>query len=196
MGKKIREFISKKGYHRVFLLSALFFLLVWLYPVHMNNIVLWMDTSEETEARVNMHLEWDDGDGYVAEHVTDNAIVSQEIFVRIPRTAKKNAKQYRLSFQGLENDMTVYAIKLNADAISIEEFMNWIKDTENVIASVKDGHLVLEVTGEEPMIEFNEQFTRAVRVQWHLATKTRLWLSLLGIIGMIWGLLYVRIGNE
>ena len=70
---------------KVWIAALIFFAVVWLYPVHMKNIVLCMDTSEETEAMVVSRLFWDAGGGFSEERLSENAIVAQEIFVRVPR---------------------------------------------------------------------------------------------------------------
>lgn len=177
---------------KVCIAALIFFAVVWLYPVHMKNIVLWMDTSEETEAMVVSRLFWDAGEGYSEERLSENAIVAQEIFVRVPRRAMKEAKQYRLTLQNEEKDITIYKIRLNGDEISAEKFLSYVESTENLELEQQGEYLVAHVQGTDPTMTFDTNFTNLVKRKWHMANVTRLWLSIAGAIATIWGLIYVK----
>ena len=181
---------------KVCIAALIFFVVVWLYPVHMKNIVLWMDTSEETEAVVVSRLFWDAGEGYSEERLSENAIVAQEIFVRVPRRAMKEAKQYRLTLQNEEKDITIYKIRLNGDEISAEKFLSYVESTENLELEQQGEYLVAHVQGTDPTMTFDTNFTNLVKRKWHMANVTRLWLSIAGAIATIWGLIYVKMEDE
>ena len=181
---------------KVCIAALIFFAVVWLYPVHMKNIVLWMDTSEETEAMVVSRLFWDAGEGYSEERLSENAIVAQEIFVRVPRRAMKEAKQYRLTLQNEEKDITIYKIRLNGDEISAEKFLSYVESTENLELEQQGEYLVAHVQGTDPTMTFDTNFTNLVKRKWHMANVTRLWLSIAGAIATIWGLIYVKMEDE
>lgn len=181
---------------KVWIAALIFFAVVWLYPVHMKNIVLWMDTSEETEAMVVSRLFWDAGEGYSEERLSENAIVAQEIFVRVPRRAMKESKQYRLTLQNEEKDITIYKIRLNGDEISAEKFLSYVESTENLELEQQGEYLVAHVQGTDPTMTFDTNFTNLVKRKWHMANVTRLWLSLAGAIATIWGLIYVKMEDK
>lgn len=186
----------KKKSVKLTIAFLIFLAIVWIYPVHMKNIVLWMNTTEDTEAYVVTRLMWDDGTGYATERISENAIVSQEVFVRIPRAAKKNAVQYRLIFQNEDKDITISEITLNAASILPEQFLKCVDSTENMELNLENGVIKLRVSGENPVITFNDEFTRLVKRSWHMANNTRLWLTLFGTIGFVWGLIYVKMEDE
>ncbi len=181
---------------KVWIAALIFFAVVWLYPVHMKNIVLWMDTSEETEAMVVSRLFWDAGEGFSEERLSENAIVAQEIFARVPRKAMKEAKQYRLTLQNEGKDITIYKIKLNGDEIPAEKFLSYVESTENLELEQQGEYLVAHVQGTDPAMIFDTDFTKLVKRKWHMANVTRLWLSLAGAIATIWGLIYVKMEDK
>ena len=188
--------LFKKRTVRVSIVFLIFLIIVWIYPVHMKNIVLWMDTTESTEAYVVAQLYWDDGSGFSTDRMSENSIVSQEVFVRIPRAAKKNAMQYRLTLQNEEKDIDISEITLNADTISLERFLQLVDSTENMRLDLENGVIRAHISGENPSITFNNDFTRLVKREWHLANKTRMWLTLFGLIGFVWGLIYVKMEDK
>jgi hypothetical protein len=192
----IRSYLKKSGTAKIFLAAVIFLAVVWIYPVPMKHIVLWMDTSESREMAVTAQLQWDDGSGFNGDNEYVNAVVSSEVFVRIPRSAKKTAVSYRLTLQDEETDITIFDIKLNGDRIALGDFPKYIDSMDGVAVKSTSEGLVLQVTGENPSITFTSDFTRLVRKKWHMANVTRLWLSALCAIGTIWGLIYVKMEDK
>jgi hypothetical protein len=192
----IKLFLKKSRIAKVLLAAVLFLAVVWLYPVPMKHIVLWMDTSESRETYVTAQMQWDDGSGYKAENEYVNAVVSSEVFVRIPRSAKKAAVSYRLTLQKEDSDITIFDIKLNGDRIPLDNFIQYIDSTDGVAVKSTSEGLVLQVNGDNPSITFTPDFTKLVRKKWHMANVTRLWLSALCAVGTIWGLIYVKMEDK
>jgi hypothetical protein len=192
----IRSYLKKSGTAKIFLAAVIFLAVVWIYPVPMKHIVLWMDTSESREMAVTAQLQWDDGSGFNGDQEYVNPVVSSEVFVRIPRSAKKKAVSYRLTLQDEDTDITIFDIKLNGDRISLDDFTKYIDSMDGVAVKSTSEGLVLQVTGENPSITFTSDFTRLVRKKWHMANVTRLWLSALCAIGTIWGLIYVKMEDK
>ncbi|MCI5857825.1 MAG: hypothetical protein MR016_10770 [Agathobacter sp.] len=195
LNEKITKIAHRKN-AKIWIAAIIFFALVWLYPVHMKNIVLWMDTSEDTQAHVVAQLSWNAGDGFLEENISENAIVAQEVFVRIPWNAKKNADQYRLALLNEDKDISIYSIKLNGDEIPADSFLDYVESTENLELEQQGDRIVAHVNGSDPVMTFNADFTKLVRKKWHMANKTRLWLSLAGVIATMWGIIYVKMEDK